>query len=96
MIIMLLKINAQREEVGMQDSERKLYYEIVVDTWKTFYDDYGIEFTDEWWYKITSQFDMIREKYKHDDTAYLLAGKLAQSFLDIHERRQKKLYGETL
>lgn len=73
----------------MQDSEKKIYYDIVTKCWSVFSKArFEPEFSDEWWEQLIDDFDLIRNEYKNTDYSELV-NELTAEFLEQHERRQK-------
>lgn len=77
----------------MQVSERQIYHDIITRMWTLFRQEIPFdEFSDEWWKYVIHAFDEIREFYKGTDYSEF-ANKMAQNYLDEHERRAKD-YGK--
>lgn len=73
----------------MQDSEKKIYHDIITKCWVAFSKGRpSAEFTDEWWEQVIADFDLIRQEYGMTDYK-MLVDELAMSLQDEHERRQK-------
>lgn len=74
----------------MQDSEKKIYYDIVSKCWAAFSKGRPYpEFSDEWWNGIFADYDDIRREYR--DTEYAeFVNDLAMKLQDQHERRQRE------
>lgn len=57
----------------MQDSEKKIYYDIVTKCWVAFSKERPQpEFSDEWWERLIADFDEIRNVYKDTDYSALV------------------------
>ena len=82
----------------MQDSEKQVYYDIIVRCWKCFATPLNQkEFSDEWWREIIGRFDDIIKVYRDTDYARFTE-RMTQNLLDEHERRQdngKELLNKT-
>lgn len=73
----------------MQDSEKQIYYDIIVKTWKTFADvSEHAEYSDSWWVERIDKFDAIIKQYRNTEYASFTS-KLVQHLLDEHERRER-------
>ncbi len=73
----------------MTDEEKKPYYDIMVETWRTFMKVRKAErFSDEWWDEIIAEYESQRKKWKETqyDDYY---GDLAMAFLNQYERLRK-------
>ena len=75
----------------MTDEEKKPYYDIMVETWRTFMKKRESErFSDEWWNEIINEYETQGKKWK--GTPYEgYYGDLAMSFLDQYERLRKQI-----
>lgn len=74
----------------MQDSEKKIYYDIITKCWVAFSKGrLYFEFSDEWWSEVIADFDAIVNEYKDTDYADLVET-LSIKMLDQHERRQRE------
>lgn len=73
----------------MQDSEKRIYYEIVTKCWAAFSRGRpSVEFSDEWWKEVIADFNEIGDGYKNTEF-YDFVGGLIMQFLNQHERRSK-------
>ena len=74
----------------MQDSEKKIYYDIVAKCWKIFSKERPYpEFSDAWWEGLIADYDALNKEYK--DTPYAeLVAELTIKLTDQHERRYKE------
>ena len=74
----------------MQDSERKIYYDIVTKCWVAFSKGRPYpEFSGEWWDRLIADFDEIRKEYRGTDYSELV-NELTMKLQDQHERRQRE------
>lgn len=74
----------------MSESEKKIYYDIIVKCWKTFSKERPFpEFSDDWWEHTISDFNIISAEYKNTDYADFAAD-LVMQFLNEQERRKKR------
>lgn len=77
----------------MQESEKKIYYEIITKCWIAFSKQRPCyQFSDEWWEQLINDFDDIRKSYINTDYATLV-NEITMSLQDEHERRFK--YGRS-
>lgn len=73
----------------MTDEQKKPYYTIMVDCWRSFMKDRQFEtFNDLWWQEIIGDYEKLREPYKGTSLDDFVC-QLSQCFLDEHERLQK-------
>ena len=73
----------------MQDSEKKIYYDIITKCWVAFSKGRPYpEFSNEWWERLIADFDEVRGIYKGTDYEKLV-GVLTMELQNEHERRQK-------
>lgn len=73
----------------MQDSEKKIYYDIITKCWVAFSKGRPYpEFSDEWWEHLISDFDEVRSFYKNSDYEELVDS-IAMKLQNEHERRQR-------
>ncbi len=72
----------------MQDSEKKIYYDIVAKCWAAFSKERPQpEFSDEWWCELIGDYTKIRKEYFA--TPYRdIVEELSIKLIDQHERRQ--------
>mgnify|MGYP003571251907 FL=1 len=74
----------------MQDSEKRIYHDIITKCWVTFSKGRPYpEFSDEWWERLIADFDDIRKEYANTDYSELV-NELTMKMQDQHERRQKE------
>lgn len=74
----------------MQDSEKRIYYDIITKCWVAFSKGRPYpEFSDEWWVRLVIDFDEIRKEYRGTDYSELV-NELTMKLQDQHERRQRK------
>lgn len=72
----------------MQDSEKQIYYDIIVRCWKIFATPSAHkEFSDNWWREIVDKFDDVIKVYRNTEYASFTS-KIVQDFLNEHERRK--------
>lgn len=74
----------------MQDSEKKIYYDIITKCWVAFSKGRPYpEFSDEWWSGVIGDFNAIVNEYKGTDYSDLVET-LSMKMLNQHERRQRE------
>lgn len=75
----------------MTDEEKKPYYDIMVETWRSFIKVRKAElFSDEWWQEIIDEYEAQGKKWK--GTPYEdYYGDLTMSFLNQYERLKKQI-----
>lgn len=72
----------------MQDSEKKIYYNIITKCWVAFSKGRPYpEFSDEWWEQLIADFDLIRKEFSMTEYSEFV-NELTMKLQDEHERRQ--------
>ena len=74
----------------MDDVEKRIYYDIITNTWKIFSKKRNYEeFSDDWWQDILDEFDTYCKQFKDTEYEEIVDG-IVTTLLAEHTRRYRK------